>query len=40
MTPAELSIRFFLQLAVIVAACRGVGWIARRYSASRKSWGR
>jgi Kef-type K+ transport system membrane component KefB len=31
MTPAELSVRFFLQLAVIVAACRGVGWLVRRW---------
>lgn len=31
MTPAELSIVFFLQMAVIIAACRGVGWLAKRY---------
>lgn len=31
MTPAQLSIVFFLQLAVIIAACRGVGWLAKRY---------
>jgi Kef-type K+ transport system membrane component KefB len=31
MTPAELSVRFFLQLAVIVAACRGVGWLVRHW---------
>lgn len=31
MTASELSILFFIQLAVIVAACRTVGWIARRY---------
>ena len=31
MTAAELSIRFFLQLAIIVVACRSVGWVARRY---------
>lgn len=31
MTPAQLSIRFFLQLAAVVAACRGVGWLAKRY---------
>lgn len=31
MTPAELSIAFFLQMAVIIAACRGVGWLAKRY---------
>lgn len=26
----ELSLRFFLQLACILAACRGAGWVARR----------
>lgn len=31
MTPAQLSVVFFLQLAVIIAACRGVGWLAKRY---------
>ncbi|MFJ6023345.1 cation:proton antiporter [Brevundimonas sp. NPDC092305] len=31
MTPAELSVAFFLQMAVIIAACRGVGWLARKY---------
>jgi len=31
MTPAELSIAFFLQMAVIIAACRGVGWLVKRY---------
>lgn len=31
MTPAELSVMFFLQLAVIVAACRLLGWAAKRY---------
>lgn len=31
MTAAQLSIAFFLQMAVIVAACRIVGWIAQRY---------
>lgn len=31
MTPAQLSVLFFLQLFVIVAAARGVGWLARRY---------
>ena len=31
MTQAELSIAFFLQLAVIVAACRIVGWLAHRF---------
>lgn len=31
MTIAELSITFFLQLFVIVAAARAVGWLGRRY---------
>ena len=31
MTPAELSVVFFLQLFVIIAACRGVGWLARKF---------
>jgi Kef-type K+ transport system membrane component KefB len=30
MTPFELSIRFFLQLAVVLLACRAVGWLAKR----------
>jgi Kef-type K+ transport system membrane component KefB len=30
MTTAQLSMVFFLQMAVILAACRGVGWIAQR----------
>ena len=31
MTPAELSIVFFLQMAVIIAVCRIVGWAAKRF---------
>jgi Kef-type K+ transport system membrane component KefB len=31
MTPAQLSVIFFLQMAVIIAVCRAVGWIAQRY---------
>ncbi|WP_439633949.1 cation:proton antiporter [Glycocaulis sp.] len=31
MSAAELSVIFFAQLAVIIAACRAVGWLARRY---------
>lgn len=31
MTPAELSIAFFLQMAVIIATCRLVGWAAQRW---------
>lgn len=30
MTPAQLSVTFFLQMFVILAACRLVGWAARR----------
>lgn len=31
MTNAELSVSFFLQMAVIIAVCRIVGWLAKRY---------
>ncbi|MFN3946151.1 MAG: cation:proton antiporter [Allosphingosinicella sp.] len=31
MTPAELSIVFFLQMFVIIGVCRLVGWAARRW---------
>ncbi|MDB5456490.1 MAG: cation/H(+) antiporter [Caulobacter sp.] len=31
MTPAQLSVAFFLQMFVIIGACRGVGWVAKRY---------
>lgn len=31
MTPAQLSIAFFLQLLLIIAACRTVGWLAKRF---------
>ncbi|KSB87984.1 potassium transporter [Caulobacter vibrioides] len=31
MTTAELSVAFFLQMAVIVAACRTMGWIMKRF---------
>lgn len=30
MTPFEISVRFFLQLAVILGVCRIVGWLAAR----------
>ena len=30
MSNLELSILFFLQLAVILGVCRGVGWLARK----------
>lgn len=31
MSPAELSVYFFAQLAIIIAVARGVGWAARRW---------
>ena len=31
MTPAELSVIFFLQLAVLLVACRITGWAVRRF---------
>lgn len=31
MTPAQLSVAFFLQMTVILAACRVVGWVGKRY---------
>lgn len=31
MSPAELSIHFFAQLFIIIAACRVVGWLAKRF---------
>lgn len=31
MTNAELSVAFFLQMAIIIAVCRLVGWLAKRY---------
>ncbi len=31
MTPAQLSVVFFLQMFVIIATCRGVGWLAKKY---------
>jgi len=30
-SPAQLGVAFFLQLLVIIATCRGVGWLARRW---------
>ncbi len=30
MTSADLSVAFFLQMFFILAACRAVGWVARR----------
>ncbi|KRA59670.1 potassium transporter [Caulobacter sp. Root655] len=31
MTPAQLSVAFFLQMFVIIATCRAVGWVAKKY---------
>jgi Kef-type K+ transport system membrane component KefB len=31
MTPAELSVVFFLQMAVIIAVCRATGWLVKRF---------
>jgi Kef-type K+ transport system membrane component KefB len=31
MQPAQLSVAFFLQLFVIIATCRAVGWLAKRW---------
>jgi Kef-type K+ transport system membrane component KefB len=31
MQPSELSVLFFLQLAVIIGTCRAVGWFAKRF---------
>lgn len=35
MTPFELSTRFFLQVAFILAVCRGTGWVFRRLGQSQ-----
>jgi len=31
MTPAQLSVAFFLQMAVIIAVCRAVGWAVKKW---------
>jgi len=31
MSNAELSVAFFLQMAIIIATCRAVGWLAKKY---------
>lgn len=31
MTPAQLSVVFFLQMFVIIATCRAVGWLAKKH---------
>jgi len=36
MTPAQLSVIFFLELFAIVAAARTVGWLASASLASRR----
>lgn len=38
--PGDFSIHFFLQLAVILIACRIVGWLGQKLLASRRWWGR
>ena len=35
MTPLDLSIRFFLQLVVILGACQATGWVFRRIGQSQ-----
>lgn len=30
-TPADYSVHFFVQLALIIATCRGVGWLGRKF---------
>ncbi|QDH74899.1 cation:proton antiporter [Brevundimonas sp. M20] len=30
MSPAELSVAFFLQMAVVIAVCRAMGWLVKR----------
>lgn len=35
LTPLDLSIRFFLQLVVILAACQATGWVFRRIGQSQ-----
>jgi len=36
MALSELSVAFFLQVFVIVAACRAMGWIMKRFLISLK----
>jgi len=35
LTPLDLSIRFFLQLVVILATCQATGWVFRRFGQSQ-----
>jgi hypothetical protein len=39
-TPGDFSVHFFMQLAVILLACRIVGWAGRSSSTSLRSWAR
>lgn len=39
MAPADLSLVFFLELAVIVAVARGVGWLGRRFLGQPQAMG-
>lgn len=32
-TPADYSVHFFLQLVLIITACRAVGWLGRKFLA-------
>lgn len=38
-TPADFSIHFFLQLAIIIAACRIVGWLGQKFLAQPQVMG-
>ena len=35
MSPHDLTVKLFLQLAVILAACRVCGWLGRRVGQTR-----
>ena len=37
-TPTDFSVHFFLQLALILIACRIVGWIGRKFLAQPQVW--
>lgn len=39
MAPADLSLVFFLELAVVLAAARGVGWLGRRFLGQPQAMG-
>ena len=38
--PGDYSIHFFLQLAIIILACRVVGWLGQSCSNSPRWWAR